>query len=473
LATITISGADKQTIKAEPGTSLLKTLQDAGLYLPAICGGRGTCGKCKVRLAAGRLPPGASDQNYFSGSDLAAGFRLSCAAFPAEDISIEIPETGEQNFAAVNSFEAEEEAPRVPDAEIFTLKKDGQSYAKQISPGKNLSLAELRQVSELAETQGRIFSAPPGAAASGAVPGTDTGRADAAPDGALRVYRERGHILRIGAAGEALYAVAVDIGTTTLAFALVDLRTGKTGGRLSAVNRQREFGGDVISRIQSANGGNLSRLSQCIRSQIAAGLKELCVEAGVEPRSVVKIAVTGNTTMLHLLLCLSCRTLGQTPFTPVTLDMVFMNYRELFEGDFFCEVAVLPGVSTYVGADITAGILYAGVHRSDAPAAFMDIGTNGEMALAFGGKILCTATAAGPAFEGGNILWGTGSVPGAISKARFREGTAPDGNSPEGQFEITTIGGKAPAGICGSGVVDIVYQGLARDLILPSGRFNK
>jgi uncharacterized 2Fe-2S/4Fe-4S cluster protein (DUF4445 family) len=404
------------------------------------------------------MPPGASDRNYFSETELAAGYRLSCAAFPGEDLSIEIPETGEQNFAAVNSFEAQEEAPRVPDAETFTLKKDGQSYARQLSPGKKFSLSELRQVSELAEAQARIFGAA---------------RADAAPPDTLRVYREGGHIRHIGGGSEALYAAAIDIGTTTLAFALIDLRTGKTSGRLSAVNRQREFGGDVISRIQSANDGNLSRLSRCIRSQIAAGLKDLCAEAGTEPRSVVKIAVTGNTTMLHLLLCLSCRTLGQTPFTPVTLDMVFMNYKELFEGEFFCEVAVLPGISTYVGADIAAGILYAGLHHSRAPAAFMDIGTNGEMALAFGGKILCTATAAGPAFEGGNILWGTGSVPGAISKARFREGSVSGGDSPEGQFEITTIGGKAPAGICGSGVVDIVYQGFAKDLILSSGRFNK
>jgi uncharacterized 2Fe-2S/4Fe-4S cluster protein (DUF4445 family) len=151
-----------------------------------------------------------------------------------------------------------------------------------------------------------------------------------------------------------------------------------------------------------------------------------------------------------------------------------MNYRELFEGDLFCEVAVLPGISTYVGADITAGILFSGIHRSREPAAFMDIGTNGEMALAFGGKILCAATAAGPAFEGGNILWGTGSVPGAISKARFRKvGAAPEGKSPEGQFEITTIGGKEPVGICGSGVVDIVYQGLVNGLILPGGRFDR
>jgi uncharacterized 2Fe-2S/4Fe-4S cluster protein (DUF4445 family) len=167
--------------------------------------------------------------------------------------------------------------------------------------------------------------------------------------------------------------------------------------------------------------------------------------------------------MLHLLLQLSCRTLGQTPFTPVTLDTVSLASREIFDGDFSCETVILPGISTYVGADITAGLLFAGVPGGAAPAAFMDIGTNGEMALVYGDKILCTATAAGPAFEGGNIHWGTGSVPGAISQASFRDG----------RFECVVIGGRPPAGICGSAVVDIVYHGLKNGLIRPDGRFDK
>jgi uncharacterized 2Fe-2S/4Fe-4S cluster protein (DUF4445 family) len=464
MAVITLATAAagaEQKINAEPGLSLLKVLQAAGFYLPAICGGRGTCGKCRIKLNAGSLPPSPGDRAFFSEADLASGFRLACLAFPDGDIDIEIPESGEHNFSAVNSFEAGEEKLREPDAEIFILKKDAQSYARQLKPAPRkgegqpgLSLAELREASALADAQGKIFNAPASAAAL--------------PD-RLRVCREDGRIVHIGGEGSALYGAAIDIGTTTLAFALVDLRTGKIMGRLSAVNKQREFGGDVISRIQRANSGDLSRLSGCVRAQISGGLAELC--AGMEPRSLCKIAITGNTTLRHLLMGLSCQTLGQTPFTPVTLDMVFLNYRELFDGDFFCETAIMPGISTYVGADITAGILFSGIHRSAEPVAFMDIGTNGEMALAWGGKMLCTATAAGPAFEGGNILWGTGSVPGAVSKARFRK--AEDGIAHNGSFEIDTIADKPPLGICGSGVVDIVYQGLANGLILSSGRFDK
>jgi uncharacterized 2Fe-2S/4Fe-4S cluster protein (DUF4445 family) len=210
-----------------------------------------------------------------------------------------------------------------------------------------------------------------------------------------------------------------------------------------------------------------------VRRQISGAITDLCREAQADTGDIHKIAVAGNTTMLHLLLNLSCETLGRAPFTPVTLDMLSLTYRELFaerlageaQGGEMpdCEVVILPGISTYVGADITAGILFAGLHKSTEPAILMAIGTNGEMALAYDGKLLCTATAAGPAFEGGNILWGTGSVPGAISRVSFRDG----------KFEIAAIGSRPPVGICGSAVVDIVYQGLKQGYILPSGRFSE
>jgi uncharacterized 2Fe-2S/4Fe-4S cluster protein (DUF4445 family) len=165
--------------------------------------------------------------------------------------------------------------------------------------------------------------------------------------------------------------------------------------------------------------------------------------------------------MLHLLLGLSCNTLGTFPFTPVTLDFVTCAFPELFEGGLSCDVTILPGISTYVGADITAGIYFTEMHKSAEPSLLMDIGTNGEMALAFSGKLLCAATAAGPAFEGGNMVWGTGSVPGAISQVAYRDG----------RFDSKTIGDKSPVGICGSGVVDTVWAGLQNGLIRESGRF--
>ncbi|MDR2392772.1 MAG: ASKHA domain-containing protein [Treponema sp.] len=430
-------------IPVEPGLNLLKTVQDGGIYLPALCGGQGACGKCTVRVYTGSLPVTAADRSCLSQDQLEAGYRLACAAFPLEDVGIEIYETGEQDFSTVNTFKQDHQNPCGLKEALFYLAKDAQSYARQLTADRRLSYSELREVSKLADIQGRIFENP-----------TESRK--------CHVYREQGKILHISGKPEPVYAVAVDIGTTTLALALLDLQTGTILGRFSAVNRQREWGADVISRIQRANAGDLPLLSRIVRTQISEGIAALYHEREVPAKAIKKIAIVGNTTMLHLLLQLSCATLGQTPFTPVTLDMVSLGYEEIFEGALSCETLILPGLSTYVGADITSGLLFTEIHTKTDPVAFMDIGTNGELALAYQGKILCTATAAGPAFEGGNIRWGTGSVPGAIAQVRFQDGI----------WACTTIGNRPPVGICGSAVVDIVYQGLKQDLIQKSGRFN-
>ena len=364
--------------------SLLSALLADGHYLPAVCGGRGACGKCAVRVVSGNVPVSNADHSRWTSEELEEGWRLACAAFPTEEITVEIPETSERDFSALDSFEPEK------------------SSASRRSAGRKKS-------------------------------------------------------------GNAGYGIAVDIGTTTLGFVLVETVSGEIAARYLALNRQREYGADVISRIQSANAGNLHQLSRIIRGQISEGIRALCAKASVDSGIIDRIVIAGNTTMLHLLLELSCGALGQAPFTPVTLDMATMAFGDIFEGALNCDVVILPGISTYIGADITAGIFYSKLQESAGPALLVDIGTNGEIALAHEGKILCAATAAGPAFEAGNILWGTGSVAGAISHARFNNGV----------FEIETIDNKPPLGICGSGVVDVVYQGLINGFILPSGKFAK
>jgi uncharacterized 2Fe-2S/4Fe-4S cluster protein (DUF4445 family) len=270
-----------------------------------------------------------------------------------------------------------------------------------------------------------------------------------------------------GLSCDAEYGIAIDIGTTTLGFALLCLNNGNIAARYAELNRQRIYGSDVVSRIQMANNGGLELLQRCVCEQISARITALCAEAGIALHELTRITIAGNTVMLHLLLGLSCRGLGTVPFTPVTLDLLVKNSRDLF-GELTpqgldCEVVVLPGIAAYVGADISAGIYFTGLYHKKETSVLLDIGTNGEMALSHNGTMYCTATAAGPAFEGGNILWGIGSVPGAIARARFRDGG----------FELKTIGERPPLGICGSGVVELVYQGLKHGLILPSGRFSE
>lgn len=425
---------EKKSIQAPEGQSLLKSIRAMGFSLRALCGERGTCGSCRVKVLEGELPPSGADAAFFSEADIKAGWRLACAAYPTGDIQVEIGAAGEEDFDSVLTFQLADPDKKPLQVEEIQLAKSKKSIVSQLGGSGELGLPLLQAAGKIAR-------------------GTDQ---------PYYVTRYGGRIVQIEEAPKNLYAIGVDIGTTTIGLALVDLQSAGVIGRLSMVNRQREYGADVVTRIVKAKEGELSILSGTVRKQLAEGILRLCRDNGINPDKVVKVAIAGNTTMLHLLLELNCDLLGRFPFTPVSLERMSIPYPELFDGKFSCGVDVLPGISTYVGADITSGLLYLMLHKSDRPGILLDIGTNGEMALARDGALLCTSTAAGPALEGVNITWGTGSVPGAISSVRYGESG----------FGVSTIGGKTPVGICGSGVIEGIYQLLENNIISNTGRFQ-
>jgi uncharacterized 2Fe-2S/4Fe-4S cluster protein (DUF4445 family) len=269
------------------------------------------------------------------------------------------------------------------------------------------------------------------------------------------------------------YGMAIDIGTTTLAFALFDLADGTKRGAYSMVNGQRAFGADVITRILKAAQGAGDALHTYIVSDIRRGVAHILSLTGVPPDAVVRAVIAGNTTMLHLLHGMPCESLGVYPFTPVIIGSQSKGFAEMFGTGApllpRCEVLTLPGISTFVGADITAGMLCLGGTGGDEAHLLIDLGTNGEMALFCRGRVWVASTAAGPAFEAGNISQGMGSVEGAITSVQF----APKLDS----FSCTTIGNVPPSGICGTGVVDITAalatHGLMDETGLLDTRFEK
>ncbi len=172
------------------------------------------------------------------------------------------------------------------------------------------------------------------------------------------------------------------------------------------------------------------------------------------------MVIGANTTMVHLLMGYSCETLGVFPFTPVNIDTIHTTYGELFEqADRDFEVVIFPGISTYVGGDIVAGLYSLDFDKREKVSVLVDLGTNGEMAIGNKDRILTTSTAAGPAFEGGNITFGTGSVPGAICKVELKDGHAVTGTIQDGK----------PVGICGTGVIDMVYELVKAELVDETG----
>lgn len=274
-----------------------------------------------------------------------------------------------------------------------------------------------------------------------------------------------------------IYGVAIDIGTTTIAMELINLRSRKVCAQDSRINHQRAYGADVISRIQASVDGAGRQLKESICADLLDGIYGLIEQVHIIPDQVTKIVVAANTTMCHLLMGYPCNTLGVSPFTPVNIKTICTQLKDVM-GEFSPDLKdcsdekdvqavlspdtpfiILPGISTFVGADIVAGLLVSKVADSEDVSMLIDLGTNGEMAVGNKHRCISTSTAAGPAFEGGNISCGIGSVKGAIYSVEYTNGT----------MCYKTIANEPPVGICGTGVMDITAELVKHEIVDETG----
>lgn len=368
---------EEKEILFQEGTVLQALCQQIeGIQSP--CGGKGTCGKCRIQVLEGSLPVKREDERFFTEEELAAGWRLACQAIPQEDLVIRLGRQFENKIEVQAGF-----------------------YGK---------------TSEKQE------------------------------------FSENG------------FGFAVDIGTTTVAIQLYDLKNGKCLDTYTGLNGQRAYGADVIARIQAAVEGKEEELTEKICKELWKGMEHLRKAHGVSREQVKKIAIAGNTTMIHLLMGYPCEGLGRVPFTPYRLDTIQVSAGEIFpemEGN--TELLIYPGISTFVGADIVSGMCALSMGEGKKLQMLIDLGTNGEMALGNQDALLVTSTAAGPAFEGGNITWGTGSIPGAVCHA-WQE---------DGSLKIRTIQDQPPVGICGTGVIELVSELVKAEEIDETGRLEE
>jgi uncharacterized 2Fe-2S/4Fe-4S cluster protein (DUF4445 family) len=261
--------------------------------------------------------------------------------------------------------------------------------------------------------------------------------------------------------------VAVDVGTTTVALALVDLADGAVRATVSAFNRQIHLGDDVLTRIQLCldDPSMLGRLSAAlVRDTLAPLLEEALEKTGEPARRIGALSVAGNTTMLHLLASVDPSPMGAVPFAPAFLGHRLLSSRSIGLESFDAPVHLLPGAAAYVGADVCAGILATGLAYDDGPSLLVDAGTNGEIVLRCGGRTSACATAAGPAFEGAGLACGVRAGDGAIEHVRLR-------GSPL-QVECDVIGRGRPAGLCGSAYVEWLAEGRGAGLLTRMGRLD-
>lgn len=254
--------------------------------------------------------------------------------------------------------------------------------------------------------------------------------------------------------------IAVDIGTTTIAIQLISLKTGEALATHTDINHQRKYGADVISRIRAASEGKAEAMRKSVRQDLLNGIQAVVKDSGILPENVTELAIAGNTTMIHLLMGYNCKGLGEFPFTPVNIKLIEGTFENIIGDSFLsARIRILPGISTFVGGDIVAGLYTCDIDRSKEYSLLIDLGTNGEIALGNRDKLIVSSTAAGPAFEGGNITWGVGSIEGAISDVTITE---------QGPV-IRTINDKAPTGICGTGVIEAVSELLKKELVDETG----
>lgn len=251
------------------------------------------------------------------------------------------------------------------------------------------------------------------------------------------------------------YGVAIDIGTTTVVCRLHDLADGKIVASAARVNPQVVYGGDVIARITACMEGHLDDLTDLLRNALDEMVDYLCKEAKITRSDIKDMAVVANTVVEHLAARLSPISIGAAPFDPLSFFGEEIPFEPVAKKAYFA-----PALSGYIGGDITAGILAAGIHKAEKMQVFLDLGTNGELAIGSKDKMTCCATAAGPVFEGANIYFGMPARKGAISSVSF------DGK----EVSISVIGDEKPVGICGTGLVEAIAEMIKAGIIDESGR---
>lgn len=469
------SSKDSFSIDLEPvgrraavpaGTTLLGAAQSAGVEIAAVCGGAGTCGKCRVQCIEGKLSaPTAAELRFFSETELAAGFRLACQAVPLSDVKINIPP---ESLSTPQRLQVEGQGTEItPEPVIEILDVD-------LTPP---TLHDLRsdtvRLTAALQDQGvprPFFGQPVLRSLSTELRDRDWSlrlalrhQEPAIGQTKVQPWREVvGPIRR----DQPAVGLAVDIGTTKMAAYLVDLVTGRTLAKAGLMNPQIAYGEDVVSRIAYANDHADGR--RVLQERLVEGLNTLvgtlCAEVGIDREQVVDAVVVGNTAIHHLFTGLPVAQLGAAPYIAsvseaLDIESAHLGLR-LAPG---AKVYLPPNIAGYVGADHVSMLLATEAYKVTTPTIALDIGTNTEISLALDGKLLSCSCASGPAFEGAHIHAGMRAAPGAVEYVQI--GT-------EG-VHVQTIGNRPAVGICGSGILDIVAQLRGAGVVGPTGRMKK
>lgn len=463
-------------IECEVGEKLLDVARKADIFIDAPCNGSQSCGKCKVKLLDGKCD--TEKTVHISDEEWNQGYILACATKVTEDIVIEVPS---KLSSSMHGMKIEGSDKKV-DQKLFErgrkfLEDNGLTYSTNIEkrymeldkPSLDDNISDVdrieRHIRQELEVDGVDFRLDILRKIPKVLREEDFNIT-------LTYLKKKNKItilnIEPGDKKESLYGLAIDIGTTSVVVCLVNLLTNEVVEKASSGNAQIKYGADVINRIVFAvRKDNINLMRKAIVEETLNPLiQSIYDKTGIDKDNVIRVVLSGNTTMSTLFLGIYPDYLRLEPYIPPYLkspnlmgENVGLNVNES------ALIYLSPNVASYVGGDITAGVLSSGIWSSEENTLFIDLGTNGE--IVFGNKdfLMCCACSAGPAFEGGGISCGMRASSGAIEKVKINKDTL--------EPELTIIGDCDPIGICGSGIIDLICQMLLTKVIDRRGKIQR
>ncbi len=471
---------DNKKVVVDRGTTILAAAISAHIHLNSSCGGDGVCGKCRVIVRSGSVH--AESSGRISPEERKRGLHLACQTLVESNIEVEVPPESRLDLTGLSQEELELRLRGVyskaeDTTEVKPLLGDGlfkheplvaKFYFELPRPNFDDKLSDLERVTRAIEE--KIGDTP---VVTGLANIRRLGPLLRSSDWKVTVTLAwKGGIVELVSIepqdrSKSNFGLVFDIGTTTISGQLVDLDQKKILGTKVTYNRQATFGSDVITRIIYAQvGDGLEKLHHAVVDVMNEMIEAFVDETKIDLNDVTCVCVAGNTTMMHLLLRVDPTYIRQEPYVPTANIIPVLKASEAGvkinpHGLLYC----LPGVASYVGADVTAGIVACGLDRSKGVNLLIDIGTNGEIVLGNSEWLMSCAASAGPSFEGSGMTSGMRAIRGAIQTVKIKERSL--------DVAVTTIGGDKPRGLCGSGYIDLVAQLLNRGVLDKNGKVNR
>ncbi len=465
-----------QEIEIKEGESLIRAAMEAGVHINASCGGEGVCGKCRVLIEEGDVEGGITQQ--LSEKDLEKGYRLACLSMIKTDLVVRIPTESSIDTSVLNLQKTPRRTALIKQMDFDDLKEKGlflppveKKYLELPKPDAQDHLPDVTRLVDFLRLNHEEHQLQPTLWMIRKI--SDVLRES---DFKVTVTLERsmreGRKTRIiniqpGDTSDRNYAIAMDIGTTTIYGQVLNLNTGEVLSEYGDFNGQISYGEDVITRIMYAEKpGGLETLHQVVMATINKVIKKITNKADIDPDEISTITLAGNTTMTQLMLKVNPKYIRLSPYVPTATIYPPMRAKDLgMNLDSHVTALVYPQISSYVGGDIVAGVMGSGMYRTEELTLYIDIGTNAEIVVGNKDWFACAACSAGPAFEGGGIKLGMRAAKGAIEDFSIDPITLEPMN--------ITIGNVRPKGICGSGLIIMVATMFEMGIINNLGKFNQ